>query len=188
MFNPKLPMVVVDIETGGLELHHPIIQIAAIVFRPNTGDIVDEFQTKIQFDVADCDEEALKINHYTSEAWGDAIPLQDAITALRDLFKKFAVLPRKSKKGWKYNVALACGYNSRFDQERIFHRAKQFNIFLPVDPRFLDVMQLAMWKMDLESYKLEEIAKHFGIETEGAHDALVDVKITAQVMQKVREL
>jgi DNA polymerase III epsilon subunit-like protein len=188
MFNPDIPLVITDIETGGLELHHPIIQIAAIVIVPGTGVILEEFNVKIQFDESHCDPEALRINNYQAIDWQDSIPLIEALNQLKTLYSTYATSSRTSKKGWQYRVALAGGYNSHFDSDRLFHRAREHKIFLPVDPRFLDVMQLALWKLNLKSYKLSDVAEHLGISAEGAHDALVDVKITADVMQKLRVL
>lgn len=185
MFNPDKPLLITDIETGGIPVSAPIIQIAAIAFIPRTGEILDEFEQKLQFNVADCAPEALGINHYTPEAWVGAVPTAQALKDLAAVYSRHAVSARKSKKGGTYKVAIGGGYNSGFDSERLFHRARQNNIFLPVDPRFLDVMQLALWKLDLESYKLTSVAEYLGVEVENAHDALADVKLTAAVMQEL---
>jgi len=57
-----------DLETGGLDWTiHPIIQIAAVATAPD-GQIVDEFEAKIQFDPAMASPEALAINAYTPES------------------------------------------------------------------------------------------------------------------------
>lgn len=186
MYNPAMEVVITDIETGGLELHHPIIQIAAIAIVPNTQEIKAEFNVKVAFVEADCDPEALAINHYKAEDWVGAVSIEEALRQLKTFYSRFANTRRKSGKGGAYYVAIAGGYNSRFDSDRLFAAAKRLGIFLPVDPRFLDVMQLAMWNLTLEGYKLTDIAAHFGIVTDGAHDALVDVKLTAAVMYKLR--
>jgi DNA polymerase III epsilon subunit-like protein len=183
MFNPDKVIVVTDIETGGLELHHPIIQIAAIATLK--GVEVDSFECKIEFDPEECEAEALTINHYSPEAWLDAIPMKEAISRLAIFYKKYAQTTRKSKKGWKYQVAIGAGYNSHFDTDRLFYRARGLGIFLPVDPRFLDVMQLALWKLHLTGYKLTDIATHFSIPTDNAHDALADVRLTLACMNRL---
>lgn len=188
MFNATMPIVITDIETGGLELHHPIIQIAAIAIVPATNKIIEEFNVKIQFNENDCDFEALRINHYNADDWVDAVPILEALKMLKTFYSTYAHAKRTSKKGWQYRVAIAGGYNSHFDADRLFHRAREHNVFLPVDPRFLDVMQLALWNLDLPSYKLAAVATHLGLSAEGAHDALVDVKLTAEVLQKLRTL
>jgi DNA polymerase III epsilon subunit-like protein len=186
MYNPKVPLVVTDIETGGLDLDHPIIQIAAIAYLPQTGETLDTLNIKIEFDEADCDPEALKINHYSPELWqDDAIPLKNALGLLAAFYKKYAQTTRTSKKGFRYQVALGAGYNSHFDADRLFHNARKFDIFLPVDPRFLDVLQLALWKLRLEGYKLTQVAEYFKLDTTNAHDALADVRLTIRVMEEL---
>jgi DNA polymerase III epsilon subunit-like protein len=187
MYNPETPLVIIDIETGGLELHHPIIQIAAVVFLPETDVVLQELELKIIFDEAECDEEALKINNYNPVDWFGAISIEDAMRLLLKLLRDFATTPRQAKKGGQYNVAIAAGYNSKFDSDRLLHQARQRKMFLPVDPRFLDVMQLAMWKLCLPSYKLIHVAEYLGIPTTNAHDALADVHMTYKVMKKLLE-
>jgi DNA polymerase III epsilon subunit-like protein len=183
LYNPNIPIVVTDIETGGLDLDHPIIQIAAIVYLPKTGETLESFECKVEFDEEDCDAEALRINRYSPELWDDSIPLKEALQRLSQVFKRHATSSRTSKKGFRYQVAVAAGYNSHFDRDRLFHRAKQFDIFLPVDPRFLDVMQLALWKLRLDAYKLTDVAKYFELDTTNAHDALADVRLTIDCME-----
>jgi DNA polymerase III epsilon subunit-like protein len=189
VYNPTIPLVVTDIETGGLELHHPIIQIAAVVFLPDTDAVLEELELKIEFDPETCESEALKVNHYDPVDWHGAVTIDDAMRKLLALYRNYAITPRipRSGKG-TYKVALAAGYNSKFDSERLLHQAHQRKMFLPVDPRFLDVMQLAMWKLDLMDYKLAAVAEHLGLSSVGAHDALADVHMTYKVMKKLLEV
>ena len=189
MYNPSTPLVVIDIETGGLELTHPIIQIAAVVFLPETDEVLQELELKIEFDVKACQEEALKINHYDPVDWYGAVTIDDGLRQLLKLCRDFATTSRITKSGnGSYKVALAAGYNSHFDADRLFHQARSRKMFLPVDPRFLDVMQLAMWKLDLPNYKLTSVATHLGLSIVDAHDALADVHMTYRVMKKLLEL
>jgi DNA polymerase III epsilon subunit-like protein len=189
MYNPTIPLVVTDIETGGLELHHPIIQIAAVVFLPDTDAVLEELELKIEFDPETCESEALKVNHYDPVDWHGAVTIDDGLRQLLKLYRDYAVAVRVPRSGkGTYKVAIAGGYNSNFDADRLFHQARQRKMFLPVDPRFLDVMQLAMWKLDLPSYKLTNVAEHLGISSVGAHDALADVHMTYKVMKKLLEL
>jgi len=186
MFDENVPLCITDIETGGLDLTHPIIQIAAIAVNPKTGSILEEFNEKIQFDQSKCSPEALEINHYKPEDWITAKPERDVLRKLSEFYKGYAQSSRVSRKGGTYKVAIGGGYNSHFDTDRIFHKSRAHALFQPVDPRFLDVMQLAMWKLKLASYKLTSVADHLGIKYDNAHDALVDVKLTFQVMQALR--
>jgi len=188
VYNPTIPLVVTDIETGGLELHHPIIQIAAVVFLPETDEVLDELELKIEFDPDTCEAEALRINHYDPVNWHGAVTIDDALRKLLKLYRDYSISVREAKKGGTYKVAIAAGYNARFDADRLFHKARSRKMFLPVDPRFLDVMQLAMWKLDLMNYKLTAVAEHLGLSSVGAHDALADVHMTYKVMKKLLEL
>ena len=185
MFNPRKPLCITDIETGGLELSHPIIQIAAIAVIPESGEILDEFEMKLRFEPDECQQAALTINKYEEAAWAQAEAPARVLKNLAMFYSKHAYASRVSKKGGSYKVAIGGGYNSHFDTDRIFHRAKEHGQFLPVDPRFLDVMQLAMWKLDLPSYKLTPVAEYLGVEVKDAHDALGDVKMTALVMRNL---
>lgn len=186
MYKRGIPLVVVDIETGGLEVERPIIQLAAVVIDTETWEEKESFECKLRFDKNRADSHALILNHWSEENWADAIPDSQGLDQLAKLFEKYAGETRKAASGRRYNVAIAGGYNSQFDSERILFHSRRFGIFQPVDPRFLCVMQLAFWKqLVLPSYKLTELATYFGILTEGAHDALTDVRITIEVMKQL---
>lgn len=187
MFNPKAPLCIVDTETGGLQLRHPIIQIAAVVVLPaEDWREIDSLQLKLTFDPAACEKEALAVNHYTPEAWKGAVEPGEAIGALARLFERHRSKGMMSKAGKPYRVAVAAGYNAPFDSERIFKLARERNLFLPVSFHWLCAMQLAFWKgVDVTSFKLTEVAKALGLDPAGAHDALVDVRLTAQVLRRL---
>jgi len=60
--------VYVDLETGGLEMHHPVIQIAAVAVDGDWNEL-GAFQVKLFFDESKAEPEALRINRYDRSIW-----------------------------------------------------------------------------------------------------------------------
>jgi len=186
MYKQGIPLIVCDIETAGLAVDAAIIQIAAVVVSTKDWTEKESFEVKLQFDTTKAEATALAVNHYTTEAWKDALTPLAGLTRLSRLFERHRSATRISKAGRPYTVAIAGGYNAAFDSERIFFHSRKLNIFQAADPRFLDVMQLAFWKqLGLESYKLTNLAEHFKLDTASAHDALADVRLTIEVMKRL---
>lgn len=185
--------IIFDLETGGLELHHPIIQIAAVAAYDD-GSIVDAFQCKVQFLEEDADPVALKINHYDPQVWAkEAKELATALSGFSKFLEPFKYIQHTSAKGSPYSVARLAAYNAEFDAPRLKKAFKDTGKFLPADPRVLCILQLAMWSSfpgtgQLPSFKLADVATRMGIPVEGAHDALADCKIAAQVMANLLEV
>lgn len=184
--------IIFDLETGGLELHHPIIQIAAVAVS-EFGKTTDEFQRKIQFREQDADARALEINHYDPAVWAkDAKPLETVLREFARFLEPHKYLQCVSKAGKPYNVARLASYNATFDAPRLQKAYRDSGVFMPADPRVLCILQLAMWNEwpgieRLPSYKLADVAGRCGISTEGAHDALADCRMAAQVMVRLLE-
>jgi len=183
-----------DFETGGVLPEHPNIQLAAIAVDDATGGELAAFEQKIQFDPKQCATEALALNGWQEEAWKDALPVP-AVAAKFDSF----LAPHKcvrmvsKRTGSPYNVAKGAGYNAlTFDWPRL--KALFGTRFLPMSYRVRDVLQRAVFYFDEhpdlrcpDDYKLSTICEYFGIKTEGAHDALVDVRLTAALYWKLKE-
>lgn len=180
-----------DLETGGLEMHHPITQLAAVAYQD--GAIIDQFEAKLRFDPAAANPEALKLNGYSESAWAAA---QDPGLVARQFAKWLephkSVFKLSSKTGKQYKVAQLGGYNAAaFDGPRIQKLFKDNGVFLPADYRILDVMQLVMWYFQAfnsqipENLKLATVCQFFGIRLDNAHDALSDVLATAMLMKAV---
>jgi DNA polymerase III epsilon subunit-like protein len=106
---------------------------------------------------------------------------------------------RSSKKS-QFSAPIAAGYNiHRFDLKIIerlsekynnVNKEKTSNIFYPRD--IIDVMNLVFYwfenSSDLKSYKMDSLREYFGISKEGAHDAIKDVKDTAEIMIRFMKL
>lgn len=184
-------IVFFDFETGGLEASKPEIQIAAVAVDPQFKE-VDVFESKIAFDPDTADAVALEMNHYTAEAWAGA-PVADVVVGRFARFvEKYRSVEMVSKKSGKpYQVARLGGHNAvTFDAPRLRRMFDNAGQFAPFHPIPLDTLQLAMWKIQFEAKKpanlqLSTLCEFFGVEVTGAHDALVDVRLTAALCKAI---
>ena len=182
-----------DVETGGVEDHHPIVQIAAIAVTPDWSE-VETFERKIQFDPRKCDPEALALNSYSSAAWANALPEPRVLQEFGDFLGRHRCVDLVSRAGKPYSVARVAGHNIvGFDLERISAAFKHYRLFFPVDFRtVLDTRYGAVWHFERlgsrpKDFKLTGLCQHFGIPTDGAHDALVDVRLSIALARKLVE-
>jgi DNA polymerase III epsilon subunit-like protein len=180
-----------DFETGGILPEHPSIQLAAIAVDDESGKELEAFEQKISFDPAKCDPDALKINGWNVENWKDAA--SPAMTAAKfsrflEAHKCIEMMSKRTRK--PYYVAKGAGYNAvTFDWPRL--RALFGESFLPVSYHVRDILQRVIFYFDENGnppsdLKLSTVCQHFGIETIGAHDALVDVRMTASLYHKLK--
>ena len=182
----------VDFETGGVLPEQPNIQLAAIAVDDATGEELGSFEQKIKFDVTKCDAEALKMNGYTADAWVAALSPEVTAARFASFIEPFKCVEMISKRtGNPYMVARGAGYNAlTFDWPRL--RAMFGTRFLPISYHIRDVLQRVIFYYDEypvampENFKLSTVAKEFGIDTSGAHDALFDVRMTAALYRKLR--
>lgn len=100
---------------------------------------------------------------------------------------------RSSKKSF-FSAPIAAGYNIfRFDLKIVERLSKKYgnvnkeggtDLFYPRDT--VDIMNLLFYwfegSSDLDSLTLDNVRKYFGISGENAHDALKDVKDTADIL------
>lgn len=106
---------------------------------------------------------------------------------------------RSSKKS-QFSAPIAAGYNiHRFDLKIIDRLSQKYgntnkedtsDIFYPRD--VVDVMNLVFFwfenNADLKSYAMDSLREYFGIDKDGAHDAIKDVKDTADIMIRFMKL
>jgi DNA polymerase III epsilon subunit-like protein len=98
------------------------------------------------------------------------------------------------KKKTMFSAPIAAGYNiNRFDMKIIGRLCRKYNnidtkennpnIFYPRD--ILDIMNLVFYwfeNSDLKSYSLDNMRDYLGINKDGAHDALKDVRDCAEIL------
>jgi DNA polymerase III epsilon subunit-like protein len=180
------PIVFFDIETSGLGPAAEIIQLSAIAVDRDTWEpLIPSFNKLLTFDLERAESKALELNHYDEERWKrEAESPTSVLKSFGDYLRAWATIPMTSKGGRPYYLAQLAGYNTEaFDAPRLRDAFKAAGLFYPAHYRTLDVMQLAAWvemrKGELcPSLRLGEICYRYGIDGEGAHDALADVRMT----------
>jgi DNA polymerase III subunit epsilon len=184
------PRVYFDLETGGLEPHHPIIQLAAVAMYKDRQQ--GQFEVKLTFSHKDCEPEALALNNYSEEAWKGAVAPDWAARMFAAFLEPYKTVEKISKAGKNYKVAQLIGYNAhQFDGPRLIKLFNDNNIFFPANYRVLDTLQLAMWYFEVnpgrlpKDFKLSSVCEYFGITLDNAHDALADVIATARLTEKL---
>ncbi len=179
-----------DTETGGVLPAHPTIQLAAVAVEDATLHEVAFFERKISFNESDADPEALKMNHYSAEAWQKSNTASIVAAQFAQFVKPFSSVQMMSKRtGKPYNVAKLAGYNAlTFDLPRL--KELFSGAFFPCAYIVRDVLQRGLFYFDEhdgpkpENMKLSTVCAHFGINTEGAHGALADARMSVALMRK----
>ena len=186
-------VVYFDLETGGVEPQHPVIQLAAVAI-DDAGAEAGAFERKLAFDATACDPEALRINHYDPAAWKGADTLAQAVARFAGWLKPYSSVSLLSKRtGRPYSVARLAGYNSiAFDLPRL--RALFGTAFFPCEYLCRDVLQRALFYFDEhpelpkpENFKLATVCAYFKISVDGAHDALADARLSARLSRALQE-
>lgn len=205
---------VFDFETDGSDprICSPV-QIAAIIIDPLTLDIVEGSEFNINFKPevlenndkykyeTDILEFHAKVKGCNQEdvlkAWYKYPKQELSWKLFIDYLDKYHT--RSSKKS-QFTAPIAAGYNiNRFDLHIIdrlsnkygqINKEKRSSIFYPRD--VIDVMNLIFYwfehNNDLKSYTLDNIRDYMGLSKDGAHDALKDVKDTAQILVRFLKL
>ncbi len=181
-----------DLETGGVEPQHPTIQLAAVAVEDGTFIEAGSFETKIAFDETKADPEALKINHYEKISWKNAPTALGATVLFSRFIRPFSSVTLISKRtGDPYQVAKLSGYNAvTFDGPRL--KAMFAGAFFPCSYQIRDVLQRALFFFDEndfeppKDFKLSTVCEYFNIPTDGAHDALTDVRLTIALAKAIR--
>jgi len=210
----KNPICIFDFETDGC---HPTVcspvQIAAIIVDPFKLEVVKGSEFSINFKpevlednlnyvyttdilsfhgkVKGCSEAAVL------EEWYKYPNQEQSWKAFVNYLEKYHT--RTGKKS-QFSAPIACGYNiNKFDLKIIERLSKKYknvnkegntNIFYPRD--IVDVMNLVFYWFEnndeLKSYTLDTLRDYLGITKEGAHDAIKDVKDTAEIMIRFMKL
>jgi DNA polymerase III epsilon subunit-like protein len=181
-----------DTETGGVEPHRPTIQLAAVAVALN-GEEAGSFSQNIAFNEADADPTALALNHYTPQAWSDAVSPGVTISRFSAWLRPYQSVTLISKRtGNPYTVARLAGYNAlTFDLPRL--KAMFGTQFFPCEYLVRDVLQRALFYFDEhdapkpDNFKLATVCQMFGIDTDGAHGALADARMSARLHRAIQE-
>lgn len=162
--------VVFDLETTGLSRYYSeIIQIAAI--KIVCGKKVAEFNKYIK-PRKPIPSEVTQINGITNEMVAGCSPFKSVVNE----FLLFAA------------DCTLVGYNIANFDLGILNNRMYMEVGRTLSAKYIDIYQMAQGISGLKDYKLTTLATHFGIPTEGAHNALVDCKMTEKSFEKLREL
>jgi DNA polymerase III epsilon subunit-like protein len=201
---------VFDLETDGInpDVCSPV-QIAAIMIDPYRLEVIpdSEFNITIRpealennIDYAYGDSDVLDFHAKVRSSTKDAI-LTDWKSYQKQengwqLFVSYLNMYHSRSSGKKscFTAPIAAGYNiNRFDlriMERLSRKYDNLNkegrsdLFYPRD--VIDLMNLVFYwfegNNELKNYTLDNLRDYLGISKEGAHDALKDVKDTADIL------
>lgn len=152
---------------------------------------MEAFETKVRFNEADAEPEALTKSRYDPTVWArDAVAPRQAINSLSAFLKRYADVKLVSQRtGRDYFVAQLAGYNaSTFDGPFLQTLYKREDAFLPAAYRVMCCLQRVLWHFHYRpqhpqpcDFKLGTICQHFGITLTDAHDALADVRATVEL-------
>jgi DNA polymerase-3 subunit epsilon len=177
-----------DSETTGLDpKRNDIIQLSIIIEIDNEIKHKEKFNIQ-PFDYTTIEPKALETNKLTIE---QIKTFENPKDVYRKIIKIFDTYIDKYDKKDKF---IASGYNVRFDMDFlreffIKNGDKYFGSY--VDYHFLDGMALVflmryMGKLNLENYRLETSAKHYGIDI-NAHDSMSDIEATRELILKITQ-
>jgi DNA polymerase III epsilon subunit-like protein len=177
--------VFVDIETGGLETHRPIIQIAAVAVDGQLNEI-EEFEVKIRFEESKACPDALRKIHYRRAEWKrSAVPPSKAAWAFARFLRQHASVEMYGRDLSVFRVAQLSSHNSQFDGPFLKAWYERLGIFLPASYRVYCTLQRAYWLFHENSslpppddYRLGTLCEYFGVplNPNDAHEAMADVR------------
>ena len=145
--------------------------------------------------MARCSYEALGTNSYNESEWrAHAIPELDARNQLTAFVRQHSTLPKRSKTGIEYKIAEVGGQNIEFDigfLKKLYERE-----FFPMSLShrdWFDTIDLAraanfVCGIHFDSYKLGDMCKQLGIDSEPTHDALADIRATVALARELRRI
>lgn len=162
-----LTFAVVDVETTGLSARtgDRICELAVVIVRG--GRVVDQVQTLVNPGRA--------ISYGASAVNG----ITDSMVRHAPPFKSVAPLLVKALDG-----AVLVGHNASFDLAFLSAELHIAGYDPPSNP-VVDTLALARRCYSFPSNKLGEVAKQFGIKTQGLHRALADATLTWHVLERI---
>ncbi len=169
------PLVFIDLETTGVNpLRHEILEVGCLVANGETFKKIEEYNAKVKpIHIETADPEALKINGYSPERWGEAKELKEAIERLAK------IAPGGIISGW----------NISFDWSFLERAFANFRISHGFDYHKLDVQSIAYSKLygkgEVKKLGLRPVASYFGIKLAEIHGAEEDIQMTYEIFKKL---
>ncbi|NGN64216.1 DEDDh family exonuclease [Streptomyces sp. A7024] len=154
---------VVDVETTGLARHDRII--SAAVFRVDArGEVEDEWYTTVN---PDRDPGPVWIHGLTSEMLADAPRFPEIAGAFAE----------------RLEGRVLVAHNAVFDWSMIAREYARAGETAPVRQRLCTIALAKDLDLDLPNFKLESLARHYGVSQRRAHHALDDARVLAEVFR-----
>ncbi len=164
-----------DLETNGVNSEVSVpLQIAAVLLDKETLEEKDSFTSYIKQDLSTADPESLKINGIKPEQIENASESNEVMKAFLEKFGTDVLLA-----SWV-----------EFLDRRLLMRAfKQASLTWGYDPHYLDLWPIAYGHLVKNGYtgsiKSQPMFEQFNLPERGAHDALEDCRMEAEVFRKI---
>jgi len=177
-------MIVVDIETTGLDWHkNAILSIGAVEFSNPTNTFYQEARISEEDEVTD---EALRINGFTKEQIHDSSKQTE-----KELVKNFF--------GWlaQFSDQTIAGQNVDLDKGFLNEKAKKYDLNYEIGKRIVDMHGLTYLrylklglpvplKNNFSNINTDSIFKFVGLEERpGTHNALEDARLEAETFSRL---
>jgi DNA polymerase III epsilon subunit-like protein len=189
-------LVMIDLETGGLEITRPIIQIAAIAVDRQLNEL-DAFEVKIKFDESTACPDALRRVHYRRAEWKrSAVSPKKAAWAFARFLRQHTSVEVLRRDLTTFRVAQLASHNSQFDAPFLTEWFDRLGIFLPVSYRVFCTLQRAYWLFhehpqlpSPDDFRLGTLCEYFGVPLNpaDAHEALADARAALAVYRAILE-
>ena len=156
-------VVILDVETTGLDVgYDEIVEIAGI--KLSRGEKADEFHAFLRSDTLVGESESI-------HGHGDTF-LEEHGDNPREVFERFFA--------WS-NGSVLVGHNIAFDLGMLNVHSSRLELTVPALPYF-DTYDMAQRFLQLEQYRLSDLAEHFELATQPTHQALADAKCSSEVL------
>lgn len=177
-----------DVETTGLSKHkNDIVQLSGLI---EVGGVVKEkFNYRCKpVSIENVSVEALNVIGFSLD---ELMEFPSQQTVYRQLLQILARYCDKYDRNDKFYLA---GYNVQFDigfLQEFFKRQGDKWYGSWFNHKYIDPLRILHWmelrgKIDLDSYKLENVCQHYGIKIQ-AHDAMSDIEATYELYKKLNE-
>lgn len=189
-------LVMIDLETGGLEPKRPIIQIAAIAVDWRLNEI-DSFEVKVRFKESSACPDSLRRVHYRRAEWKrSAVTPKKAAWAFAKFLRKHASVEVLRQDLSCFCIAQLASHNSAFDGPFLTTWYDRLGIFLPASYRVFCTLQRAYWFFQErphvtppDDFRLGTLCEYFGVPLNpaDAHEALADARAALGVYRAMSE-
>lgn len=166
----------IDVETTGLDENiHDVIEIGAILTDAFGTRLRPEMDVKVQpVNIQAAIPEALRINGYTPEAWGDSVSVREAATKLRGMAAD----------------AILAGWNVAFDSRFVSAMVRSLGLEPTWDYHTVDVFSLAWPRLVVgdDGLKMTTACRLLGVPEEPRpHRAISGARTALALYRKMTE-